>query len=223
MPIYALHGNLGAPSDWDRIGLDELVARNLWAESDRNFRTWAIDFCTEIPAGSENVLVGYSMGGRLTLHALIAAPDLWKRAVIVSAHPGLECPEDRLARRSSDQVWAKHARELPWEEFLQKWNAQGVLAGQEPSAAQRELESRRESVARAFENWSLGAQEDLRERLARISTPVTWVTGERDAKFSALAAEMAALMPNGEHVVLPDCGHRVLFEKPEALARLLGS
>ena len=143
--------------------------------------------------------------------------------MIVSAHPGLCCVEDRLARRVSDEIWAKDAREMEWKAFLDKWNRQPVLAGPERGnrGAPLALESRRESVALAFENWSLGRQEDLRLSLRSFQAPVLWITGGNDEKFTRLGEEMAGVFTNFRHEVIPGCGHRVLVEKPEAVARLM--
>jgi pimeloyl-ACP methyl ester carboxylesterase len=47
------------------------------------------------------------------------------------------------------------------------------------------------------------------------------VTGERDEKFTALGAELVDSAPNFEHVVIPDCGHRILIEKPDELAEVI--
>ncbi len=219
--IYNLHGNIGSTADWDGFPGE---AVDLWEYSKLPFWEWAFEFCREVrekESDSGNYLVGYSLGGRLALHALIAEPDLWDGAVIIGAHPGLCCVEDRMARRMSDAVWAGWAGHWEWDTFLEKWNAQGVLAGGKPSLAQKSLESRREAVAQGFENWSLGAQEDLRERLRSVSTKVLWVTGEADVKFTSIGQEMATSLPNCEHVVVEDCGHRVIFEQPEVLSKLV--
>lgn len=212
--IVALHGNLGAPQDWDALGISGIRAVDLWQYSNRSFA----EFAHEISHGDERpVLAGYSLGGRLALHAMAAYPERWSGAVIVSAHPGLPCVEDRIARRSSDATWAQRARELPWSEFLERWNAQPVLADSGISDGQDALESRRKAIASAFENWSLGLQEDLRPRLKRFSHPVLWVTGERDTKFTEIGREMAEVFSDYRHEIIPDCGHRVVREKPDEL------
>ena len=218
--IYNLHGNLGSASDWDGFPGE---AVDLWAKSDLPYWEWALDFCADVKAKKEesNFLVGYSLGGRLALHALIAEPELWDGAVIIGAHPGLCCVEDRTARRSSDAVWAGWARRWEWEAFLEKWNAQGVLRDGKPSENQFELGARRKEIARGFENWSLGAQDDLRERLKNVTARVLWITGELDAKFSVLGTEMAEKMPNCELVVVEDSGHRVIFDQPKLLRDII--
>ncbi len=168
---------------------------------------------------TRRVLVGYSMGARLALHALLDGGP-WDAAVLVAPHPGLESELERVARRESDAEWAGRALTGDWREFLALWNAQPVLAdsGRLPSVS----ELRRREVARSFMDWSLGAQEPLWERLGEIQCPVLWCAGERDVKFRALAERALPLLPRGELWVAPASGHRVPWDAPEAFAAKVG-
>ena len=173
----------------------------------------------EASRGTGRVLAGYSMGGRLALHALLENGHPWQAAVIVSAHPGLENPEERAQRRASDSVWATRALAGNWQEFLTAWNAQPVLGGaiRDPQAS-GSLVMRRREIARSFVDWSLGAQEPLWDRLREINIPVLWVAGENDAKFLDLARRATALVPNSRLAVAPRSGHRVPWEAEAWLA-----
>lgn len=203
--------------DW-RIFADEFSwetrAVDLWRfleEGNCSLREAGARLVAESEPGG--VLIGYSMGGRLALQALLAAPGHWAGAVIVSAHPGLVA-EERAARVAADAVWARDAREDNWADFLKKWHEQGVLESDENWrwGDRGDLESRREAVARSFEEWSLGRQEDLRSSLAELQTPILWLTGEKDAKFCALAEELAAAAKNIVHKTIRSAGHRVPWE-----------
>lgn len=210
--ILALHGNLGSASDWERLDIPDLEAIDLWDFSQLSFEEFAAEI---LETNEKPILAGYSLGGRLALHAMALYPERWSGAVILSAHPGLPCVEDRIARRSSDAVWANRARELEWIDFLKKWDEQPVLGDFSRGHERLSLESRREDVAQAFENWSLGRQDDLRSRLKAFPNPVLWITGERDDKFSAIGSSMVEVFSNFRHEILTDCGHRVLMEKPD--------
>lgn len=168
---------------------------------------------------SRRVLVGYSMGARLALHALLDGGP-WDAAVLVAPHPGLEPEAERIARRASDAEWAGRALSGDWRDFLARWNVQPVLAdsGRLPPVS----ELRRREVARSFIDWSLGAQEALWDRLGEIRCPVLWCAGERDAKFRALAERALPLLPRGELWVAPGAGHRVPWDVPQAFAAKTG-
>jgi 2-succinyl-6-hydroxy-2,4-cyclohexadiene-1-carboxylate synthase len=50
---------------------------------------------------------------------------------------------------------------------------------------------------------------------------VDLVVGERDAKFRATAADMAAALPSGRVHVVPGAGHAVHLEAPAAVAAVI--
>jgi 2-succinyl-6-hydroxy-2,4-cyclohexadiene-1-carboxylate synthase len=171
------------------------------------------DASGEIYRGSGRALLGYSMGGRMALHALLEKDHPWQAAVIVSAHPGLENEADRAARRAADAEWATQALAGNWQSFLTAWNAQPILHGgpMRDAQASNSLIMRRREIARSFVDWSLGAQEPLWDRLHEIKIPVLWIAGENDSKFLALAERAASLVPNG-HLAIAPAGHRVPWE-----------
>ncbi|NWK57179.1 alpha/beta fold hydrolase [Verrucomicrobiaceae bacterium N1E253] len=230
--IWALHGAVGRPADW--LGLsDALRAHGLPLRGEvRRLDLWRFLDCCPMPLSQfgdtlaseiarvddEPILIAYSMGGRLALHALIARPELWKAAVIISAHPGLQEESERAVRRAQDAIWSARALKGDWREFLEQWQAQSVLADGPAMPDRMQLKDRRTSVARSFVDWSLGAQQDLRPQLRAVSCPVLWLSGARDEKFTALAEEVVPFFQNASHQVLEDCGHRVPWEKSEAFA-----
>lgn len=223
MITYALHGMMGHPKDWDHLGLD-VQGVDLWQAfrdgENPCLEDWAQSFNREVENGAEKMLIAYSMGGRLALHALLDQPNSWSGAVVISAHPGLKSNEERESRLVSDRQWASRAREMAWSDFLKLWNEQVILKSGTGSLFQSELNTSKESVACAFECWSLGQQEDLRPALEQCQTPVLWITGGRDEKFTLLTGAVTASNDNFEHVVISDAGHRLLFEKGESLNSL---
>ncbi len=214
-PVIALHGNMGSFHDWDFIKTPELQSIDLWKHSDLTFAEFSAMLRESTESGSP--LIGYSLGGRLALHAVAANPEHWAGAVIISSHPGLCCVQERIERRISDEIWAKYARKMDWREFLEKWNSQAVLSDTPIGKKQFQLENLREKIAQGFENWSLGKQDDLRPALARFKKPVLWITGEQDEKFTHLGEEMTDVFQDFQHVIIPDCGHRVLADAPDLI------
>ncbi len=170
--------------------------------------------------GSGRGLLGYSMGGRLALHALLEKNHPWAAAVIVSAHPGMRDPAERQARRSADSAWARKAMVGAWADFLKEWDSQPVLAGGavRDEALSTRMASHRGEIARSFVDWSLGAQEPLWERLGEIQIPVLWVVGESDPKFRQIAEQAVGLLPHSRLAVAPGVGHRVPWEAADWLA-----
>ncbi|WAC19840.1 alpha/beta fold hydrolase [Luteolibacter sp. SL250] len=229
---WCLHGSVGAASDFRALakalaqGGIGSRAVDLWRFLEpgplpigESGATLNEDAEGETFRGTGRSLLGYSMGGRLALHALLEKDHPWQAAVIVSAHPGLEDELERSARKAADSTWAAKAFAGDWKDFTSQWNAQPMLGGdiREPEATQR-LVARRREISRSFLDWSVGAQEPLWERLSSISIPVLWVAGERDGKYTAIAERAAGLTPRGILAVAPEAGHRVPWENPSWFA-----
>ena len=72
-----------------------------------------------------------------------------------------------------------------------------------------------ESLIRLINNTMTNANPQTTEELTKIKCPVFLAVGENDqltpVKFSRL---MLAKMPHAEFVVVPDCGHTTVYEKP---------
>ncbi len=216
--IHALHGMVGEPADWDFLKPHALGLRAplLWADVDR-YMPWAFRFAQQVRGQQDEapVLLGYSMGGRLALHALLAAPTLFRAAIIVSAHPGLADKQQRILRWRQDDEWAARLRTLPWEVFLRVWNDQAVFDGCAPPGARLTTFKWRQGIIRAFDHWGLSRQENLLPKLAGLATPVLWLTGEKDRVYGELARAAAAASPHIRHEIIPGAGHRVPWEQRE--------
>lgn len=231
--IWCLHGAVGMAEDWHEFAGTmaeyghEVRAVDLW-EFVEEAGCSLVEFGEALNArvrdeDADPVLVGYSMGGRLALHALLAHSVPWTAAVIVSAHPGLESHRERVLRMAADAEWAAQALTGDWHRFLASWDAQPVLRGSEGGILalgdRRSLQPRREAVARGFIEWSLGKQDDLRPRLRHLSLPLLWLTGQEDAKFTALAREADAV--SLRHLVVEGAAHRIPWERPQSFATLV--
>jgi 2-succinyl-6-hydroxy-2,4-cyclohexadiene-1-carboxylate synthase len=172
-------------------------------------------------------LVGYSMGGRIALHAALALPERIHRLVLIGASPGLADRAEREARRDADERLADSVEQMTIEEFARRWARTPVLAGQPPAVAAAihadRLRNRPAGLARALRGLGTGALPPLWERLAEVSMPVALVVGERDQKFKAIAAEMAAGLPRVKVQAVPGAGHAVHLEAPVAVAEVIAA
>ncbi len=183
------------------------------------------DLAALTPAVS--ALVGYSMGGRLALHAALALPDRVSRLVLISASPGIADPAARAQRRAADDRLADEVEAMTIDQFADRWARTPVLAGQ-PAAVQAAIGADRRrntpaGLAAALRGLGTGALPSLWERLGELTTPVDLLVGERDAKFRAIAEAMAAALPDARVEVVAGAGHAVHLEAPAAVARIITS
>lgn len=201
--ITALHGFLGLPSDW-----------NFLRQAGLDIETPPLD---AIPPQGD-ILLGYSMGGRLALHALLGGAQ-YRRAVIVSAGVGIEDENERAARRLADDGWARRFRCDQWAALMRDWNAQEIFGGH--PIRRNESDFDRGALATAIVQWSPAVLPPLAPRLHEITIPVLWVAGERDATYLSAARRAVSLLADGELWVVPGAAHRVPWEQPQAFTRKL--
>jgi 2-succinyl-6-hydroxy-2,4-cyclohexadiene-1-carboxylate synthase len=223
--IWALHGFLGRGPDWDALrsrcavaSLPALHTPDLFGAppTHRSLTAWAAHFAAWVAKTDQSpVLLGYSLGGRLALHALLDRPEVWRGAVLVSTHPGLDDPAARAARRADDARWAERFLRDEWDTVLTDWNARPVFGGARRALERPESAYDRTALATALVEWSLGVQEPLLDRLGEIPCPVLWIAGVRDARYVQLGRDAVAQLPHAELRVAPDAGHRVPWEAPE--------
>lgn len=212
MSVFTLHGFLGRPTDWDHLSFEHQAIDLFQQPIASSLEEWAQAFNTEVAkTPGPHTLIGYSLGGRLALHALIDQPELWKQATLISTHPGLKTEKEREQRLQHDQQWAERFLTEPWGQLMNAWNAQPVFAGDTPPS-RPEKDNNRETLAKALTNYSLGTQKNLRTTIGELSMPIKWVVGAKDVKFTQLSCELVFAHPNSTVAVVPGVGHRRVKE-----------
>jgi 2-succinyl-6-hydroxy-2,4-cyclohexadiene-1-carboxylate synthase len=165
-------------------------------------------------------LVGYSMGGRIALHAAFQLRP--ERLVLIGASPGIADPVERAARRATDEALAARIEAVGVEAFAAEWGEQPLFAGQpervRAAANADRLRNTAGGLAAALRGLGTGAMEPLWDRLPELAIPVTLVVGERDEKFRAIAERMRERLPRAHVIVVPGTGHAPQLEAPEATA-----
>lgn len=234
--ILLLHGFTGASADWAGWPFaTPALAPDLPGHGaapdppgDDDFRTGVARLLAALPPSIE-ALIGYSLGGRIALGLLAAAPGRFRALALISAHPGLPDAAARAARRAADQHWIDLLRHQGIGPFVDAWEAQPLFATERlaPPAARaarraRRLAQRPAGLAGSLATFGLGQMPDLHDALLDHPGPLTWITGALDNKFSTLAAGIAARRRATRHHCLPGVGHNPLFEAPARLWPLLG-
>ena len=233
--IWCLHGAVGMAADWQEFSQlatslgYQVRAVDLWRFLDccpKSLQEVGCALNAEVAAcRGKHVIIGYSLGGRIALHALIDSPALWSAAVVISAHPGLATEAERGMRRATDAEWSTKALRDSWQNFINEWSSQIIL---KPAHTEHTnwldknlLVMRRKEIARSFIDWSLGAQSNLLALLPSISCPVAWFTGEYDTKFTDIARTTVPYIPQGSLQVIESAGHRVPWDQPAVFSQLV--
>lgn len=185
--------------------------------------------------GGSGTYLGYSMGARFCLHAALSFPDRARSLILISGTAGIEDEGLRRDRVAADEVLAAeldppleagggHDDQERLDAFLRRWLDRPLFAGipeDEVGLAQRRVNTPA-GLASSLRLAGTGTQQPQWDQLSLLPMPVLIITGERDAKFTALGARMAALIgDNAIHAVVPGVGHTVHLEDPGGVTKLV--
>ena len=173
-----------------------------------------------------DVLMGYSMGGRLVYQAISRGLPL-AGAVIIGAVPGIEGAEKRRARQLADQQLAAKIRDIGVSAFHQEWAQRPLINTQQRIAspyreeqALRRLDNALDGLVDALKYFGQGVVRPETELICRMEVPTLLVTGAEDTKYTELAADLAERWPAAEHATL-EAGHAAHLESPDEMAKLV--
>jgi 2-succinyl-6-hydroxy-2,4-cyclohexadiene-1-carboxylate synthase len=161
-------------------------------------------------------LVGYSMGGRIALALLLRHPELFSKAVIISASPGIKTEKERFDRQEHDEKVARKI-ERSFDSFIEAWYEQPLFATLKSHPIFKEVESERkindpQNLALALRLLGTGGQPSFWDELKNNSVPVCFFTGEKDERYVEIGHQMVKLTPESDLEIFPHCGHTLQLE-----------
>ena len=171
------------------------------------------------------VLVGYSMGARMSLHAVLQHSYAMTGLVLVSGTPGIEDDSERATRVQADEELASRIETIGTSAFIQEWIRQPLFSKSNFSneEIQDRLRNTPASLATSLRKCGTGQQESLWPQLQEINIPVLLICGARDEKFSEIAQRMNQAIPRSTLRVLDKAGHNAHLDQPEAFAQAVNS
>jgi 2-succinyl-6-hydroxy-2,4-cyclohexadiene-1-carboxylate synthase len=193
-----------------------------------DFSTWTFDGRLREIAdrlGDGDVVVGYSMGGRLALRAALRRPGKFGALVLVGTSAGIEDTQARAERRSADEELADWIERHTIEEFAERWESQPVFATQpaELVSAQRagRLSHEPARLAQLLRSAGQGMFDPVWQQLERIDCPVLAVAGELDTRYADAAFRIVERVKHGRARLIAGAGHAPQLERPDEFAELL--
>ena len=170
------------------------------------------------------VYVGYSMGARLSLHAALQHPQQVQALVLISGTAGIEDPEQRLQRCTSDETLADHIEQVGAEAFITEWLSRPMFSNLKstPSDILDRNRNTATSLATSLRLAGTGAQQSLWGSLHLLDMPVLLIAGEQDEAFCNNAKRMKELIgENATVAIVKKSGHSVHLEQLEDCAKIM--
>jgi 2-succinyl-6-hydroxy-2,4-cyclohexadiene-1-carboxylate synthase len=181
----------------------------------------------EIASAAEDgaVLVGYSLGGRLALRAVLREPGRYGGLVAVAATAGLDDPPIRSARAEADDRLAAWMEAASIEDIVGVWERQPLFADQSEALIEAQRPGRLShdpaGLAMLLRTAGQGVLEPVWHQLLALDLPVLAIAGARDEGYVAAAERIADIAPHGRAAIVADAGHAPQLQRPEEVADLI--
>lgn len=250
--VVCLHGFTGTGDDFEPMraasrGILQSAAWCAWdlpghgdsssADPPDASGAWVAEGFGLVPQGPR-VLIGYSMGARIALDAVVRGGVACEALVLIGGAPALasgpgvdprvEAGESREARAAADAALAERALALGAPGFAAWWATQPIIATQQraPRWVRARLATRGAAGsapgwARALGWFGTGTMPDVWAALGRITCPVLLVTGSEDRRYGELAEAIVRRVPGATHGVVEGAGHAPHLERPAETAALI--
>jgi 2-succinyl-6-hydroxy-2,4-cyclohexadiene-1-carboxylate synthase len=190
-----------------------------------DFTSWTFEErIEELLAATEpgDALVGYSMGGRIVMHAALREPDRFAALALIGVSAGVDDAEERRRR---DEALATWIEQHTIEEVVARWERQPVFSTQSEAlrVAQRpgRLTHDPRLLAKLLRSAGQGATPPVWDRLRELPMPVLLIAGELDERYVSAAHRMARHIDGARVAIVPGAGHAPQLERPDLVAELL--
>lgn len=160
-------------------------------------------------------LIGISLGGMVSQHVALQAPDRVRSLTLAVTHGGVQ-----TAGRLRARLLSAYAEHLPFEirtdNLLYLCYTEAFFENEEMFQFMRTalLENPYPQSAEAFGRHArAGGNHDVRGRLGELTMPVHVIGAERDMMIPGWKSEeLAALIPGAKLTMIPKQGHGVMWE-----------
>ena len=228
--LVFLHGFTQTRESWRHVAEmfrsdHDVAIMDLPGHGDTTSRPRNLDEAGQLAAdaSADSILIGYSMGARIALHAALQPSSKIAGLILIGAHPGIEDEEERKERRTNDAELAKRIEEIGTAAFLDEWLEQPMFHQVRHLDHTDRMRNSADGLAYALRSLGTGNQRVLDAELARIQIPVLVIAGDLDLKFTKLAERFRPRIKNVTIAAIPNASHACHLEQPEPTREVIAS
>ncbi len=235
--VTLVHGFLGSPADWadvlarlsPGIAIDCVALAELGCGS---VDEAAAELARRLERHPCDLLVGYSMGGRIALELAASQPRLAPRLLLLAASPGLDDESERARRAAEDDARAREILRDGLDAFVERWYRLPIFApftrhASFSAARVRRAQGEAAFWARCVAGCSPGRGTPRWDALPALAARSVLAAGALDERYAAYAARARDLTSSCARPLRTElvagAGHVLPLEAPEACARLIES
>lgn len=174
-----------------------------------------------VEASGPGILVGYSMGARVALHAALVDASPIVGLVLIGAHGGIIDPSERAERIASDDLLADRILRIGVARFIEEWTTQPMFSNLVGSDHSDRLANTAQGLAQALRALGTGTQTPLDDTIRSLNVPVMLIAGEEDEKFVRELNRLNKTIAHVESHVIAGSGHACHLEKPDEVVDVL--
>jgi pimeloyl-ACP methyl ester carboxylesterase len=157
------------------------------------------------------IIVGHSMGGAIAQQFTLSFPEKVAGLVLVGTGAKLQVSQDLLLKLSTPATTPTAI------ENIIKWSYAPGMDKKLLEKMQEQLSEVRSAVL--YGDYLACNNFDLTDHINTIKVPTLIICGEMDKMTPIyLSQQLQSLIPNTRLQLIPDAGHMVMLEKPDAVA-----
>lgn len=225
--LLLIPGMFNTPAIFDAVRehigpeIDVRVADVVTQSSMREMAEDAWKLVAQVPASTQLIVAGYSMGGYVTVELLSRHHARVDAVGFIDSSARTDTPESRVNREKTIAALERN---------FEKTVAGIIAFSLHPdNAARADLVSGMRSMLHSVgaetairQTRAIMARSDHRDMLARLNIPTLVICGRADKVTPpAMSEELAALIPGARLIWLEQSGHQTPLEQPAELAEAL--